>query len=709
MGNTLDLHVTLPTALRQAGIAVLPTPRMVHLDGKTTAPTRGWQFVAENDSCPLAADTLCETLKTRALSAITQENETGLISWQIKPDAVDTQTGDPRHLQAYSLTITHNRIALIANAAPGLFYGLQTLIQIFESCPSGGSIPCGTITDWPERELRFVHWDTKHHQDRLETLRRYVDELARFKVNMVCFELEDKFVYPSHPVIGAPDAFTSEELTSLVKYALERHIQIVPNVQSPAHMCYVLKHPEFTHLRCDGSNYQSCMDKPEVRRLLFDMYEDLIEATPGVEYFHVSTDEVYYAGICEKFRSPYNPENRSLTWVDYVRAAHAFLRQRGRRMLIWGEYPLLPEHICMLPPDIIDGVVGEEEYLKPEAALGMRQLIYASLQGVEPLMPRYFAFSDINGLKKPGRLHDITTEYLSGRATRGQPIGTFAAAWDDSGLHNELFWPGWLTMAQYAWNCQPIALEQTIADFMDVFYGKTGMCLTPVWKALHHGAVFYEKTWLKIPSRSRPPAYGDWDAKKATLRIDYTLELPFLPNEVTADTASSFRKSNQPLLNELPSVRNEIEQAIDILQTAMTRVKRNRYNLQVLLAVAWIERHHCEMLETLAISEKQIERAFHEQSNGNHATVKTILSQTLAQIDRLLADFEKLRQAVTQIWEISRLPRNASVNGKQFVHIMDDVKDHRADRTVDLSYIFDPELNIDLPAWRNKLAGLIEK
>ena len=83
---------------------------------------------------------------------------------------------------------------------------------------------------------------------------------------MIGFELEDKFEYPSHPVIGAPGAFTARELQEIVDYGLERHIQVVPQIQSPAHMSYVLKHPEFAELRSDGSNYQSCMCDPRTNR-----------------------------------------------------------------------------------------------------------------------------------------------------------------------------------------------------------------------------------------------------------------------------------------------------------------------------------------------------------------------------------------------------------------------------------------------------------
>ena len=128
-------------------------------------------------------------------------------------------------------------------------------------------------------------------------MRRFIDWASFFKVNAIGFEIEDKYEFPQHPVVGAPGAFTKAEMQGLTRYALERHIQLVPQIQAPAHMAYVLKHDEFKNLRADGSNYQACMCSEEAIALIQDLYQDMIDATPGVEYFHASTDEVYYAGI----------------------------------------------------------------------------------------------------------------------------------------------------------------------------------------------------------------------------------------------------------------------------------------------------------------------------------------------------------------------------------------------------------------------------
>jgi N-acetyl-beta-hexosaminidase len=309
-------------------------------EGSAFVSARDWDLrLAGVDRDDIAVRTFVAGLKLRHEEVQIGERKLNWIELAIRPDAIETGLRDGRHEQAYRIEASRERIALVGNARPGLFYAVQTFLQLL----AGPGVPLGTITDWPQYEIRAIHWDTKHHQDRMETLKRFLDWMARFKLNAVSFELEDKFEYPSHPVIGCPGAFTTAQLQELADYGLARHVQIVPNVQAPAHMCHVLKHAEFAHLRCDGSNYQICMDEPEARRLIFDMYDDLCQATRGVRYFHVSTDEVYYAGICQKHRLPYNPVNRSLTWVDFVNAAHEHLASKGRQVIVWAEFPLLAE------------------------------------------------------------------------------------------------------------------------------------------------------------------------------------------------------------------------------------------------------------------------------------------------------------------------------------------------------------------------------
>ena len=334
------------TALWLRGYSVIPTPRNVQLGSQDIAFGGDWTIAAEG---PAAGNIAVRSLVRDAADfhavALRRAAGSKTIRLSVKPGTVATKAEPDLDVQAYRLKISPTAIEITGNGEAGMFYGVQTLLQLMKRDGAGRlTVPECTIEDWPKLQLRFLHWDTKHHQDRMETLKRYLDWAARMKANMIGFELEDKFEYPSHPVIGAPGAFTTAQLQEIVNYGLERHIQVVPVVQSPAHLAYVLKHQEFADLRADGTNYMSKLCDPRTLDLLFSMYDDVIKATKGVKYFFVSTDEVYYAGI-EGTCRPYNEENRSLAWAEYVQKAHAHLSKQGRRMLIWAEYPLLPKHM----------------------------------------------------------------------------------------------------------------------------------------------------------------------------------------------------------------------------------------------------------------------------------------------------------------------------------------------------------------------------
>jgi hexosaminidase len=699
------------TELRLRGYAVLPAPRRVELrDGALRLAGDLWHVrldgVGPED---IAFRTLTSGLEAEyGLRLPVNAKTSNTLRLAVRPGAVQTGLAGEREGQAYRLTVTKDAVEVVGNDRAGLFYGVQTLLQLLEGDGRQPlTLPLGEIDDWPQFQLRIVHWDTKHHQDRPETLRRYLDWCARFKVNAVAFELEDKFEYPSHPVIGAPGAFTTEELQDLVDYGLERHIQIIPDVQAPAHLAYVLKHPAFAHLRCDGSNYQICMDEPEAVKVLFEMYDDVCNATKGVPYFLVSTDEVYYAGICEKFRKPYNPANRSLTWVDYVNKAHAHLAAKGRRVIVWGEYPLLAEHVRLLPPDLIDGVIGEDEYLPEESKRGIRQLAYCSMQGSEKLFPNVFPYEDASGRLLPGNLAAAAQNVLTGRASRGNPIGTFAAAWDDSGLHSETFWLGWAAMAQNGWTPGAAPVEQTAADFMDLYYGRSVVEMAEVYRGLQTGARFWEAMWERQPSKVRGMLYGNSYAKKPIRLSDLTLTPPALPTLPDLACAATFRESHARLLAEAPKRLRDNEWLLARLQANFTRATRNRYNLEVLLSLAYFERHGLDLLVTLGQVEDLLSDAAAAHQAKDRERAVGLLVQAHRQVGRLIEGLHETYGRLKRVWEKSRYPKGRSHAGRDFVHVFDDVKDHWADRRPDLSYLIAPEESIGLAEWQRGLARVI--
>jgi hypothetical protein len=702
--------------LKSLGFSLVPAPQKARTTGREVVIVPAWGVEPEVSLDHIAVRRLKEgALELHGLRF--EGTGTARIALRVASGTVESaprETSD----QAYALKITPQRVEITGNGDPGLLYGVQSLLQLLRSDGAGSwRLPEAEIEDWPALPLRFVHWDTKHHQDRPETLKRFIEWASFFKVNAIGFEIEDKYEFPRHPVIGAPGAFSKGEMQELTRFALERHIQLVPQVQAPAHMAYALKHEEFRHLRADGCNYQADMCNEEAIALIEDLYQDMIDATPGVQYFHVSTDEVYFAGISSRCqaRRPYNEKNRSLTWVEYVNRMHRWLADRGRKMLCWVEYPLLEEHLQLLPRGLINGVavsgrsVGWNRGLR-EA--GVVSLAYSSQQGSELLFPNYFSseFQD-NGRPVRGRLEEPADLVPRLIAEGSNSIsGTFAAAWDDSGLHNETFWLGWVMVSQYGWSPNRPRFQQVIADFMDVFYGPGNHELIEVYRTLMEGARFYESSLDRVPATRLKPTYGSWAGPgRDTTRIDLRIEPPPLPfaYDETLVVDRTFSRRYAPVLAQMTEVGRRLEQTIGVLQGKLGVVQRNRYNVEVLLSIACFERHYVTLLRSLVEVEDLLLQAAEAQNQERHRDVVSLLSQAHARVRAGLSDRQSMWIQLKTTWERSRYPKGRSVDGREFVHVLDDLKDHHADRRAGLDYMLEPLENIGLETWNDGLAQFI--
>jgi len=699
------------TGLRGLGFSLVPSAQKTVLDNKTVLVDNTWQVVSGLNSDHAALKRL-RTGTDELYGLSFSGGGEGRIRLKVDPNSVQGIDNPNCSKQAYKLTIQQNEITISGNSDHGLFYGVQSFLQLLK--PAGGDrfeLPSGVITDWPALELRFIHWDTKHHQDRLETLKRYIDWAAYLKVNAIGFEIEDKYEYPSHPVIGAPGAFKKEEMQELTRYALERFIQLVPQVQAPAHMAYVLKHDEFAHLRSDGNNYLACMCDEEAISLILDMYQDMIDATPGVEYFHVSTDEIYYAGICEKCSKPYNIENRSQAWIDYVNRIHAWLSDRGRKMLCWVEYPLLPEHIKQLPGDIIDGIMRPDkspDFRLNENKHGIRQLAYSSQQGSELLFPNYFGCT-YRGREIKGRLDDASNNVKEALRLDANLVGTFAAAWGDAGLHSETFWLGWATVTQYGWTPEWPSVQQHVADFMDVFYGSRAINMVENYYKLLEGARFFESSWDMVPADDLPPKYGNSRGKKEIIRQSRTLELPGLP-VIAGDSLkveTNFGGKYAHIIREARKLKPQNERLINSLYLNLGRVNSNQYNIEVLLSIAMYEKHFMEMILALESVEKNLSQAGESVKNQDWQQAVNSLKTANITVRDILNDRKHMWAGLKAVWEKSRFPKGRSVNGRDFVHELDNVKDHFADRRPGLDYMLAPFERMGLEQWSSDLEKLI--
>jgi hypothetical protein len=691
----------------------------VELQGGDVRFDASWQLDARGLAKHIAARTLVADLKSLHLLELSPASGNPVRLAIVKgtvPVKGDPELGE----QAYRLRITPQSIEITGNADAGLFYGVQTLLQLLKRAPDGSlRLPAATIEDWPRLALRFLHWDTKHHQDRMETIKRYLDWSARFKANMIGFEIEDKFAYPSNPIIGAPGAFTPAEMQEIVDYGLERFIQVVPIVQAPAHLAYVLKHPQFARLRADGNNYQSCLCLEDTYKLIFQMYDDLIAATKGVKYFHASTDEIYYAGIGANCKEPWTPENRSLKWAEFAKRAHDHLASRGRRMLAWVEYPLLAKHLDLLPAGIIDGVIGEEAFVPIENKKGMRQLGYVSLQGGESLFPDNFNNYQGGGSEgwgtefeqgaSAGRLQQAMEYIATGRIWRANPIGVFGAAWDDSGLHSETFWLGWAAVARWGWNPGTPGVEQHAAEFMNVYYGPQVTGMVEIYRSMQRQARSWQRTWDRVISRVRKPGYGNSNAPgQGTARYDTTLDPPAKPQPADLAFAPRFSSKYSKFVAEARARTPENEQLLHALAGNMLRAERNQYNLEVFMSLARFIGHHWDLLAGLDGAERALERAAAAAGKKDPRRAVGEMVRAHNAVESLEREGAERFAQLTAVFEKSRYPKGREVGGRKFVHVLDDTKDHWADRTADLGYMQAPEKSIGLAAWRKELYATIQ-
>ncbi|MGH9448731.1 MAG: family 20 glycosylhydrolase, partial [Terriglobia bacterium] len=343
-------------------------------------------------------------------------------------------------------------------------------------------LPAGTITDWPDLEERDIYWDDNHHLDRIDALRRALRQAAFYKINGFVIKLNGHFDYQSAPALVEPYALSPAQLQELTNYGLRYHIQLIPYLDSPAHISFILKHPEYASLReFPDSNYELCTTNPDSYKLLEGMYQDLLNANKGVKYFLLSTDEAYYVGLAHNDQCDSAALTKKLGSVGKVEAqfldkAAGYLHDRGRTVIFWGEYPLKPSDIPSLPPYLVNGEVYGPQFDEAFKAHGVKQMIYTFTEGVEPYFPNYYLLP-ASKLFNPERLGDRLSEMyrqISFDSSRKDAdlIGVIVAGWGDEGLHPETFWLGYATGTSWGWHPGAPSPSEARSSFYHIFYGQ---------------------------------------------------------------------------------------------------------------------------------------------------------------------------------------------------------------------------------------------
>lgn len=517
-----------------------------------------------------------------------------------------SMTNVPDSPEGYVLEISDKGITITSRGNAGLFYGAQTLEQLLEdSRDFKKEIPAMKITDYPAIAYRAIHLDTKHHLDRMEYYYRMVDKLARYKVNAIIWELEDKLRFTRRPEASAPNAISKQEMQALCRYAKERNVEISPLVQGLGHAGFILKH-HWELRENPASDWEFCPSDPRTYEVQFDLYLDALEAMPYGRYLHVGGDEITAIGIDE--RCKVTGKSAFELQMGWLKKVCRFAVDHERIPIFWDDMPLKYAGLWTT----ILGNETEEELSqkwntdKLDAAIEFfpKECVYMRWNYEDATAPAHRKllkwYSD-KGLKVMGATsvsagdspflprNNTRSEYVKGFSelvAENHLEGILATAWDDGSPHLETVWRGYIAQGEFGWN--PIA--RNIETFKQVHAQREyGFRPEDNWMQFLdelEKAIFFFDGAL-VSSGRRNPAWGT---------TDFTLIE--LPDKAHPGVWSETYK------DKIEQAKKEVGRYEKIsagIRMAKQEALRNRYTLQVYEQINHLQNYPVRLI--LALTE----------------------------------------------------------------------------------------------------------
>lgn len=358
----------------------------------TKAATVGFN----NIECRNVAEMLAQKLRT-ATGYTIQVNKANKSAIQLNILPVpDLQLGS----EGYFLAGTPKGIVISANKPAGLFYGMQTLLQLFSKeieskvvTVAEWAIPAVEIKDYPRFSWRGLMFDVSRHFFTKEEVKQYIDEMARFKFNTFHWHLTDdegwRIQIKSLPKLtevgawrvqryghfgdrdfpkpgeAATDGgfYTQEDIREVVQYAMERNITIVPEIDVPGHsMAAIASYPELSCKKdtstrvspgCPFSewygnntfkmNIENALNPSDENVYIFldKVFTEVATLFPG-QYIHVGGDECYKGYWAENEDCQVLMKKLGIRHVEdlqgyFMNRVEAILKKNGKKLIGWDE------------------------------------------------------------------------------------------------------------------------------------------------------------------------------------------------------------------------------------------------------------------------------------------------------------------------------------------------------------------------------------
>jgi hexosaminidase len=301
-----------------------------------------------------------------------------------------TTTGAKASLgpEGYELAVSPDSVVLCASGQAGMFYGVQTLLQllppqVFAAKPAAGqvwSIPCVQIQDQPRFKWRGLHFDVARHFFTKAEVKQLLDAMAAQKLNMFHLHLTDDQgwrleikQYPRLTQVGAwreeagfgldpklsttygkdgryGGFYTQADVREIIAYAAARHITIVPEIEMPGHASAALA--AYPELSCNGGPYTPnakggifagvyCAGEEKTFAFLQNVLAEVCDVFPG-KYIHIGGDEVPKANWqkCARCQARIQKEglkNEHELQSYFIRRIEKYINSKGRTLIGWSE------------------------------------------------------------------------------------------------------------------------------------------------------------------------------------------------------------------------------------------------------------------------------------------------------------------------------------------------------------------------------------
>jgi hexosaminidase len=282
--------------------------------------------------------------------------------------------------EGYRLIITPQNITIVAKGA-GLFYGIQTLIQLMP-LEHGAvvKLPCVQIEDYPRFGYRGFMLDVCRHFFSVELIKKYIDLMAAYKLNNFHWHLTDDQgwrieikKYPKLTEIGSrrPESlignyhdrtpqqfdntpyggfYTQDEIRDIVKYATERYVNIIPEIEMPGHADAALAaYPEFgcnppDTYKVSGTwseRHDVFCPTEQTFAFLQDVLTEVMDLFPG-KYIHIGGDEVakddwMHNEFSQKLIKRLKLKDEKGLQSYFVSRMEQFVNSKGRSVIGWDE------------------------------------------------------------------------------------------------------------------------------------------------------------------------------------------------------------------------------------------------------------------------------------------------------------------------------------------------------------------------------------